>query len=92
MTPQHPQPPRTRGAAIAAYCRQCIHDPAAAGTWRAQVAVCTCTDCPLWRFRPIADAVPPWIKSRNPADLPEGWTGTDQAAAVRTITGHALEQ
>ncbi|MGH8147643.1 MAG: hypothetical protein ACREPY_15090 [Rhodanobacteraceae bacterium] len=79
--------PMTRGAAIAAYCKQCIHDSAAFGTWREQVAACTATACPLWRFRPLQDgpSCPDWIKSRDPADLPDGWAKIPQADAVRVM-------
>lgn len=79
--------PTTRSAAIAAMCRQCIHDPAAAGTWREQVAACPSTDCPLWRFRPAQHhaSCPAWIKSRDPADLPKGWAKLEQAEAVRAM-------
>lgn len=79
--------PATRGAAIAAYCRQCIHDPAAFGTWREQVAACPAVDCPLWRFRPVQDGAscPEWIKSHGPANLPEGWARVHQADAVRMM-------
>jgi hypothetical protein len=79
--------PKTRGAAIAAYCKQCIRDPAAAGTWREQVAACPAVDCPLWRFRPVQDgpSCPDWIKTHSPDDLPEGWAKVPQADAVRTM-------
>lgn len=79
--------PKTRGAAIAAKCKDCIHDPAAAGTWREQVAACQSLDCPLWRFRPLQDgpSCPAWIKSHDPADLPEGWTRLEQSEAVRQM-------
>ena len=77
--------PRTRGAAITAKCKDCIHDPAAAGTWREQVSVCTATDCPLWGFRPLNRTPPAWIKSHDPADLPEGWKSLDQDEAVRRL-------
>ena len=79
--------PTTRGAAIAAKCKDCIHDPAAAGTWREQVAACQCTDCPLWRFRPVqvGASCPAWIKSHDPADLPEGWARLEQSEAVRRM-------
>ena len=33
-------------------CKSCIHDDLAAGTWRQQVTLCSCPDCPLWDFRP----------------------------------------
>jgi hypothetical protein len=79
--------PKTRGAAIAAKCKNCMHDPVAAGTWREQVAACQCTDCSLWRFRPVQDGLssPIWIKSHDPADLPEGWTRLEQSEAVRRM-------
>lgn len=79
--------PRTRSAAVTAYCKGCIHDSAAFGTWREQVAACPAVDCPLWRFRPLQDSAscPDWIKSRNPADLPEGWARIHQADAVRMM-------
>lgn len=32
-------------------CRDCIHDTAAPGTWREQVAQCSCITCPLWPYR-----------------------------------------
>ena len=43
---------RSRRAAIEAKCRDCIYDPQARGTWRQQVTLCSCFDCPLWQFRP----------------------------------------
>lgn len=83
--------PTTRGAAIAAKCKDCIHDPAAAGTWREQVAACQCTDCPLWRFRPVQTgaACPAWIKSHDPADLPDGWAKLHHDEAIRRMRASA---
>lgn len=63
----------TRSQAIAADCRECTYDPAAAGTWREQVSICACVGCPLWPYRPLATSAPMWIKSRAPSDLPEGF-------------------
>lgn len=82
--------PKTRGQAVAAYCRECIYDPQAFGTWREQVAVCQCTDCPLWRFRPLQDArsAPDWISAHDPDDLPKGFPGMDQEEAVRTMRAY----
>lgn len=40
-------------AAINAKCKDCIHDPLVAGTWRQQVAQCSCIDCFLWPLRPM---------------------------------------
>jgi len=79
--------PKTRGAAIAGKCKDCIHDPAAAGTWREQVAVCSAIDCPLWRFRALPRNAPPWIASRDPADLPEGWASLHHDEAIRRLRG-----
>jgi len=33
-------------------CKDCIYDPSAQGTWRAQVERCTATRCPLFNCRP----------------------------------------
>ena len=43
----------SRKAAIDAFCKECIYDPAAEGTWRAQVADCKSTACSLFPFRPL---------------------------------------
>lgn len=72
----------TRSQAIAAKCRECIHDPMAAGTWREQVAVCGCTDCPLWGYRPLPRNAPPWMASRDPGDLPAGFAGLGHDDAI----------
>lgn len=80
--------PTTRGKAIAAYCRECIHDPAAEGTWREQAAVCAHTGCPLWRFRPLPAHAPAWLASRDPADLPAGFVSLPHAEAVAMLRGN----
>lgn len=47
-----------RGA-INAKCRECIYDPLSGlGTWRQQVSACRVYRCPLWQFRPVAEAMP----------------------------------
>lgn len=43
----------SRAAAINAYCRACLYDPMAAGTWREQVAACQSGGCALFPFRPV---------------------------------------
>ncbi|MCY3933481.1 MAG: hypothetical protein OXH70_17365 [Acidobacteria bacterium] len=47
------------GVAVAAFCAECIYDPGAsgAGSWRAQVAACESSRCPLWPYRPGNDAL-----------------------------------
>lgn len=77
--------PTTRGAAIAAKCKDCIHDPAAPGNWKEQVSACSSVECPLWRFRPVSRAAPGWIKSHDPEDLPEGWTRLLHDEAIRRL-------
>jgi len=77
----------TRGAAIAAKCKDCIYDAAAAGTWAEQVSCCPCTDCPLWQFRPLSRNAPAWIKSHDPAGLPEGWKSLHHDEAIRRLRG-----
>lgn len=78
----------TRAQAIAAYCRECIHDPGAAGTWREQVAVCGCSDCPLWTFRPLPGNAPRWIASRALDDLPDGFGCLYHDDAIATLRGN----
>ena len=43
----------SRAAAINAYCRACVVDDMAAGTWREQVAACPSAGCALFPFRPV---------------------------------------
>ena len=43
----------SRADAIAAKCRDCIHDPLSAGTWREQIAACTSANCDLHDLRPV---------------------------------------
>jgi len=75
----------TRGQAIAAKCRECIHDPHASGTWREQVATCHCSNCPLWRFRPLPRSVPWWIAVREPDHLPDGFASLQHDDAIRLL-------
>ena len=41
---------------INAFCRECIYDPAAEGSWRSQVRACTAPTCPLYKVRPRTTA------------------------------------
>jgi hypothetical protein len=81
----------SRSAAIAAYCRECVYDPVVGGTWREQVAVCACTDCPLWCYRPLPRNPPAGVQARDPASLPSwfGAGGHDQAIAALRSDGCA---
>ena len=78
----------TRAQAIAAKCRECIHDPNASGTWREQVATCGCTDCPLWRYRALPRHAPDWLAARDPAQLPEGFHRLAHDDAIRNMRGN----
>lgn len=54
----------SRADAIDRKCRDCIHDPVAAGTWREQVAACTSSDCALYFIRPT----PAGLRKRGEID------------------------
>lgn len=73
----------TRNQAIAAFCKSCVHDPEASGTWREQTGICCSADCPLWTYRPLPRNAPPWLRTRDPLTLPDGFTrmGHDDAVA-----------
>ena len=47
---------RTQQQAIHAYCKGCIYDPLAGGSWLDQVEACTMTDCELFEHRPLTYA------------------------------------
>lgn len=79
--------PKTRGQAITAKCRDCIYDPANGGTWREQVALCTATSCPLWRYRPMSAHAPKFLVDRNPEKLPLGWLTLQQPQALDVLRG-----
>lgn len=38
--------------AVHAYCKGCIYDKLAGGTWLDQVEACTVTNCELYEWRP----------------------------------------
>jgi len=59
--------------AIDSKCRDCIHDKAAPGTWREQVAQCPCLKCPLWPFRPAPSGGPFADPPRDPAAVSREW-------------------
>ncbi len=45
---------RNLRAAVDEHCKSCIYDEHAAGNWRQQVTLCSCTDCRLWENRPVS--------------------------------------
>ncbi len=76
----------TRQQAINAYCRECICDEADYGTWRQQVTVCAARDCPLYPYRPIADAVPDTLLVRwnvSPMDLDQRARAVIKEGSIR---------
>ncbi len=69
-------------AAINGKCRDCIHDPAAPGSWRAQVAQCSCPSCPLWPVRPAPSSGPFASPPRDPATVGREWLTRPMGEAV----------
>ncbi len=59
--------------AINAKCRECIHDDAAPGTWREQVAQCSMPRCGLWPMRPAPSGGPFADPPRDPATVTRQW-------------------
>ena len=70
-------------AAIDAKCRDCIYDPLAGGTWRAQVEACTATDCGLFPYRPRSRAgktARARVEGRSPEDCAKNGSNPGTAA------------
>ncbi|MGH9811325.1 MAG: hypothetical protein ACRD9W_29465, partial [Terriglobia bacterium] len=86
--------------AINSKCRDCIHDAAAPGSWRAQVAACPCIRCPLWPYRPAPSVGPLADPPRDPKTVSREWVSmphgmavsghplTDQGAPLEVVAGH----
>jgi hypothetical protein len=79
--------PITRSRAIAAMCKQCVYDPRAAGSGRQQVAICSSTECPLWRFRQLPNAAHPSIASRTPDGIPLALRASNPSEAISRFRG-----
>ena len=79
-------------AAINAKCFDCIYDPAAAGTRRQQVTLCSCYSCPLWECRPATKAPIP----QNVLDYYQVQPGDRCLSGVQApregLNGHLSEQ
>ena len=58
---------RSMRSAINDFCRGCIYDSLAGGTWRQQVEACTMPDCALYQYRPVSAR-----KSTVKKPMPEG--------------------
>lgn len=80
---------RSLRGAIDAMCRECGGQDGGARFWRVHVSACPCTDCPLWRVRPIAtnESPPAWLKSRDPAQLPADWRSLTHEKAMAMVRG-----
>lgn len=68
-------------AVINAKCRECIHDPAAPGTWREQVAQCSVIRCALWAVRPAPSGGPFADPPRDPAKVTREWLAAPHGCA-----------
>jgi hypothetical protein len=73
-----------RGA-INAKCKDCIHDDAAPGTWREQVAQCSSHRCPLWPYRPAPSGGPFADPPRDAEGVSREWLKLPLGEAV---SGH----
>ncbi len=51
------KPSRSFRKAVDAFCKGCIYDKGAEGTWRGQVSECPSTLCPLYKVRPVSQGV-----------------------------------
>ena len=72
--------------AIDAKCTDCIYDPlCGGGTWREQIAQCSCVKCPLWPVRPAPSSGPFAGPPRSPEAIPPGWLTKPVGLAV---SGH----
>jgi len=57
MAPSKKTKPSLRKA-INKHCASCIYDPKAAGTWLAQVTLCSVKSCELFDVRPTTSSIP----------------------------------
>ena len=55
--------------AIKNYCKGCIYDPKAGGTWVEQVENCTVTKCELYDHRPLTQKTKKAIREKFIASL-----------------------
>lgn len=78
---------RSLREAINAKCRDCIHDEAAPGTWREQVAQCSVPRCALWAVRPAPESGPFADPPRDPARVTRAWLRMPLGSAK---SGHPL--
>ena len=68
-------------------CKDCIYDPLAGGTWREQVAQCSCVTCPLWTLRPEPSSGPFHGAPRNPEAVSREWIKASHGMAESSMAG-----
>lgn len=63
--------------AINEYCKSCIYDEMAMGTWKQQVTLCLVGNCKLFDVRPTTDRIPASVLKYygviSPEALNEEW-------------------
>lgn len=72
--------------AINGKCKDCIYDPLAGGTWLAQVAQCSCIDCPLWPVRPAPKDGSFSNPPRDRARVPSEWLAKPNGEAKSALS------
>lgn len=75
--------------AINDHCKNCVYDPVAAGTWRAQVTLCSVTSCALHPVRPTTKSAIP-ESTLDYYAIPEPERG--QYRPKRALNGRFSEQ
>jgi len=89
----------SRKRAIEQNCRDCICDPANAGTWRQQVTLCAVHECALWHWRPVSasDIPEPLLDAYGVSDGEKSlfrgpkrdfFSGTEAVREARTLAGN----
>ena len=63
-------------------CKDCIYDPLAGGTWREQVAQCSCVLCPLWELRPGPESGPFANPPRDRGAVTQEWLSAPVGQAI----------
>jgi len=83
-SPVQTEPRASLRNAIDSKCRDCAAADGGAH-WRLHVAACPVIACSLWSVRPLPKPAPNWLATRNPDDLPIGWTYKPIDEAIKAI-------
>lgn len=79
-------------AAVNAKCKDCTYDDHSPGTWREQVAQCSCVSCPLWPYRPAPRSGPFANPPRDPEGVTREWLKAPIGCAILPHPlGHSTE-